>query len=88
MLETCKKEGDNLTKTREIAKKFLETKSLSKDDELFLKLQLVDTFKIIGIVVPFVLIPGSCVIMPILIKIAKAKNIDLMPSIMNKDEPK
>ena len=88
MVESFKKEGDNLNKTKEIVKKFVETKTLSKEDETFLKLQLVDTLKILGIVVPFVLIPGASLIMPILIKVAKSKNIDLMPSIMNKDEPK
>lgn len=85
MLETFRKEGDNLNKTKEISLKFLETKSLSKEDENFLKLQLVDTLKIIGIVIPFVLIPGASLIMPILIKVAKSKNIDLLPSIMNDD---
>ena len=88
MVESFKKEGDNLNKTKEIIKKFIETKTLSKEDETFLKLQLADTLKILGIVVPFVLIPGASLIMPILIKVAKSKNIDLMPSIMNKDDPK
>jgi len=88
MLETFKKEGNNLNKTKEITIKFIETKSLSKEDETFLKLQLIDHLKIIGIVVPFVLIPGASLIMPILIKVAKSKKIDLLPSIMNKDEPK
>ena len=88
MVESLKKEGDNLNKTKEIVKKFVETKNLSKEDETFLKLQLVDTLKILGIVIPFFLIPGASLIMPILIKVAKSKNIDLIPSIMNKDESK
>jgi hypothetical protein len=88
MLDTWKKEGDNLNKTKEISLKFMETKSLSKEDETFLKLQLVDHLKILGIVVPFVLIPGASLIMPILIKVAKTKNIDLLPSIMNSNETK
>jgi len=88
MLDTWKKEGDNLNKIKEISLKFMETKSLSKEDETFLKLQLVDHLKILGIVVPFVLIPGASLIMPILIKVAKTKNIDLLPSIINKDESK
>ena len=87
ILKTCKKQGDNFHKTKEISEKFLKTKTLSKEDEGFLKLQLVDTIKIIVIIIPFVLIPGASIILPILIKVAKTKNIDLLPSTMN-DESK
>jgi hypothetical protein len=86
ILESFEKEGDNLNKTKEIIKKFLETKTLSKENEKLLKLQVINHLKILGIVILFVLIPGASLI-TILIKMV-SKNIDLMPSIMNKDEPK
>jgi hypothetical protein len=40
----------------------------------------MDSLKIAGIGIPFVLIPGASILMPIIIKVAKEHHIDLVPS--------
>ena len=60
--------------------KYMREGGITQADEHLLKLQLADSLKLIGIGVPFVLIPGASVLMPILITIAAKHNIELMPS--------
>ena len=76
------KEGENTKVTTAILRKYIENGHISEAEEKALKLQLADTLKILGIVVPFVLIPGASVVMPILIKVAGKHNINLLPSVM------
>ena len=75
------KEGANSKEAATIIKKYVETGQITHDEENMLKLQMADTLKIVGIVVPFVLIPGASIIIPILIKVAEKHNINLMPSV-------
>lgn len=81
LLISVHKEEDNTKTTAIIIRKYMTTGHISHDEEKALKLQLADTLKICGIVVPFVLIPGASIIMPILIKVAGKHNINLMPSV-------
>ena len=76
------KEGANTKATAAVIKKYVETGQISHEEEQLLKLQMADTLKIIGIGVPFVLIPGASIIIPILVKIAGKHNINLMPSVV------
>jgi len=66
-----------------IIQKYMKDGSLTKEEESLLKTQFVDSLKIIGVLVPFVLIPGASILMPILIKVASKHNIQLMPSAFN-----
>ena len=66
-----------------IIKKYIETGAITAEEESVLKLQLSDTLKIVGIGIPFVLIPGASIVMPILIKVARKHNINLLPSIVD-----
>lgn len=63
-----------------IIRKYIREGKISNDEEHILKVQLMDSLKIVGIGVPFVLIPGASILMPILIKIADKHNIQLMPT--------
>ena len=82
LLISIHKEAANTKETAIIIRKYVETGNISADEETILKVQLADTLKIVGIVVPFVLIPGASVIIPILIKVANKHNINLMPSVV------
>jgi len=82
LLISVHKEEANSKETGIIIKKYLQTGNISTDEEKALKLQVADTLKIVGIVVPFVLIPGASIVMPILIKIAGKHNINLLPSVV------
>jgi hypothetical protein len=63
-----------------IIQKYIREGKISDEEDHILKVQLMDSLKIIGIGVPFVLIPGASILMPILIKVAGKHNIELMPS--------
>lgn len=82
LLESVHKEEANTKETALIIRKYVHTGQITAEEEHLLKLQVADTLKIVGIVVPFVLIPGASIIMPILIKVAGHHNINLMPSVV------
>ena len=82
------KMGTEAKETREASKvivKFLKEGKVSKEEEHELKTQIYDLFKMAGIGVPFVLIPGSTLLMPFLIKLANKKGIELLPSAFKKE---
>ncbi|MBP7556125.1 MAG: hypothetical protein KA821_07680 [Chitinophagaceae bacterium] len=64
-----------------IIRQYLSTGSVSAEQEHLLKTQLYDTLKLAGIGIPFVLIPGASILMPILIRVAAKHNIELIPSV-------
>jgi len=70
-----------------IMEKYVKEGKISPEEEHILKTQFVDTLKLAGVVVPFVLIPGASILMPILIKVAARHNIELMPSAFNAPKP-
>lgn len=83
------KMGTEAKETHEASKvvvKFLKEGKVSKEEEHELKTQIYDLFKMAGIGIPFMLIPGSTLLMPFLIKLAKKKGIDLLPSAFKKEE--
>ena len=76
------KMGTEAKETHEASKvvvKFLKEGKVSKEEEHELKTQIYDLFKMAGIGIPFMLIPGSTLLMPFLIKLAKKKGINLLP---------
>jgi hypothetical protein len=79
-LENVKEQAENTKEAGEVIRKYMSGQDLSKEDEEILKTQLVDWLKIVGVVVPFVLIPGASILMPFLIKIAEKHKIEIMPT--------
>ncbi len=82
LLISVHKEEANTKEAAAIIKKYMAGGKITDDEDKVLKIQLSDTLKIVGIVVPFVLIPGASIIMPILIKVASKHNINLLPSVI------
>jgi len=83
------KMGTEAKETHEASKivvKFLKEGKVSKEEEHELRTQVYDLFKMAGIGIPFMLIPGSTLLMPFLIKLAKKKGIDLLPTSFKKDD--
>lgn len=70
---------DSKEATRIIAK-FVIKQSITKEEEKHLKTQVYDVFKILGIGVPFMIIPGATLLIPFILKAAEKKGIDLYPS--------
>ncbi|GIQ59552.1 hypothetical protein Flavo103_26880 [Flavobacterium collinsii] len=81
-----KKEGEGEKEAGLIIQKYIKEGSISEDEENTLKIQLSDSLKIIGIGIPFLLLPGASVLLPILIKVADKYHIELMPSAFDKTD--
>lgn len=67
-------------KTTAIIQTFVLKGKIDKEDEKILKLYLSDILKVVGIGIPFILLPGASIIIPFLIRAAEKRNIDLIPS--------
>jgi len=82
---------EEATETREASvyvKKYMGGEKLTKEENEAVRKQFYDIIKMIGIGVPFALVPGGSILMPIIIKLAKRHNIKLMPSSFDRDEKK
>ena len=75
-----KNEAVDTKETSLIIYKFISQQKITKKDEKHLKTQVYDIFKILGIGVPFMIIPGATLLIPFIIKVAEKKGIDLVPS--------
>ena len=81
--EFAQKISKETVETKEAAKimqKYFRECSISEEEEKIFKLQLVDVLKVFGVMIPFVLIPGASILMPLIVKIAKKFNINILPS--------
>ena len=79
-LQNVKKQAGNTKEAADVISKYMEHGILTPEDEHILKTQFVDSLKIVGVIIPFVLIPGASILMPLLIKVAEKNNIELMPT--------
>jgi hypothetical protein len=79
-LNGVKNEAIDTRETSIIIVKYLATQRISKEEEKHLKLQVQDLFKILGIGIPFMVIPGATLLIPFILKAAQKKGIDLIPS--------
>jgi hypothetical protein len=82
--------GNEAKETREASKilvKFLAEGKVSPEEEKELKTQVYDLFKMVGIGIPFFMIPGSSLLLPFLIRISSRYGVNLLPtSFTNKEE--
>ena len=65
--------------------KYLKEGKVTKEEEKELKTQIYDLLKMMGIGVPFVMIPGSSLLIPFLIKVADKHGVHILPSAFNKE---
>lgn len=75
--------GNEAKETREASKilmKFLIDGKITPEEEKELRTQIYDIFKMAGIGIPFMLIPGSTLLLPFLIKVANRYGVNLIPS--------
>ena len=81
-----KTEAANTKEASIVIQKYIKEGSITKEEELLVKTQMVDSLKIIGVLIPFVLIPGASILMPLLIKVAAKYNIELLPASFSKEK--
>ncbi|NLP56910.1 LETM1 domain-containing protein [Lutibacter sp. B1] len=79
-------EAVDYKETSRIIFTFVAKQYITKEEEKHLKLQVYNLFKILGIGVPFVLIPGATLLIPFIIRVAEKKGIDLVPTNFKKKE--
>lgn len=79
-LDNIKKQAANTKEARLVIEKYFKEGKLNDDEEKILQTQLWDSIKIVGVIIPFVLIPGASILMPLLIKIAEKHNIEILPT--------
>lgn len=75
--------GNEAKETRHASKilmKFLMEGSVSPEEEKELKTQVYDLFKMVGIGIPFFMIPGSSLLLPFLIKVSSRYGVNLLPT--------
>jgi hypothetical protein len=82
-LNGLKNEATDSKETSRIIYKFVLEQKITKHEEKQLKTKMADMFKIIGVGVPFMIIPGASILIPFLLKIAEKNGIDLYPSNFN-----
>ncbi len=68
--------------------KYVREGKITKKEEKELKSQIADIFKAVGLGVPFVLIPGSSLLLPFLVKIAEKRGIHLLPTAFTENKLK
>lgn len=66
-----------------IIKHQVSGEKLSKEEKRFIKEQTYNVLKSIGIIVPFALLPGASVLIPIIVTVAKKRGINILPSSFN-----
>ena len=81
-----KNEAKDTKESSIIIGKYLVKQKITKAEERILKKQVADLFKIVGIGIPFILIPGATLLIPFIIRVADKKGIDLIPSNFKSDE--
>jgi hypothetical protein len=79
-LKRLKKEGNETSEAAIILSRYAKGEEVSKEDMEKFRNQMVDVIKVLGIGVPFTIIPGSSLLLPLVLSIAKKYNIDILPS--------
>ncbi len=85
-LKSVKTEYKGSKSSAKVIEKYLKGEKITPEDDLLLRKQLFDYLKYIGIVVPFIIIPGSMILLPLLVREAKKRNINLLPSSFSEEK--
>jgi hypothetical protein len=67
-----------------ILKRYARGESITTEEREILRIQVYDVMKIVGIGVPFAVVPGASIILPFLIHTAGKHNINLLPTAFTK----
>ena len=79
-LKRLTQEGNETSEAAIILARYAKGEKVSKEDMEKFRAQMIDVIKVLGIGVPFAIIPGSSLLLPLVIAIAKKYNIDILPS--------
>lgn len=72
----------------QIVAKYAKGEKITDAENVALREQFYDVLKVAGIGIPFALVPGASILLPLVIAFAKKKNINIMPSSFQEKEIK
>ena len=84
-LKRLKNEGSKTSDAAVILSRYARGENVSKEDMDKFRLQMIDVAKMVGIGDPLAIIPGSTLLLPLVLSIAKRYNIDILPSSFKED---
>jgi hypothetical protein len=79
----AKRVSNEAKETREAANiiaKYAKGEKITEEEGESLKKQFYDVLKIAGIGIPFTVIPGSSILLPLIVSVSKKKGINILPS--------
>lgn len=79
-LKRLKKEGNETSEAANILARYAKGEDVSKEDMEKFRNQMIDVIKVLGIGIPFTIIPGSSLLLPLVLSISKKYKIDILPS--------
>lgn len=82
-LEKVSKEASETKEASVILKKYIKEGKVTPEEEEKFREQLIDVLKAMGIGIPFVLIPGASLLLPLVAKLSKKFKINIFPSSFN-----
>jgi len=83
-LKKLKNEGKETSKAAYILKRYASGEKVSKQDMDIFRSQMISCIKLVGIGIPVALIPGSSLLLPLVLTIAKKYNVDILPKSFTK----
>lgn len=88
LIVNIKTEATETQVASKILVKYIKEGNVSKEEEKELRTQVYDLLKVLGIGLPFAVIPGASLLLPFLLKIAQKKEIYLLPTAFNEEKEK
>ncbi len=73
-------EAKETKEAAQIVAKYAKGEEITEEENKALREQFYDVLKVAGIGIPFALIPGASILLPLLVTFAKKKNINILPS--------
>ncbi len=88
LIVNIKTEATETQVASKILIKYIKEGNVSEEEEKELRTQVYDLLKVLGIGVPFALIPGASLLLPFLIKLVQKKGIKLLPTAFSDEKDK
>lgn len=84
-LQKISQEASETKEASVILKKYIKDGKVTPEEEEKFREQLIDVLKAMGIGIPFVLIPGASLLLPLVAKISNKFKINIFPSSFKND---
>ena len=86
--EKLANEAKETREATQIITKHLKGEEVTEEEDKALRSQFYDVLKMAGLGIPFALVPGASVLVPLLVTFAKKNNVNLLPSSFQEKQEK